>query len=76
MDIKELKILDIKNGNVKNSSSGSTKVTSAPVGIPKGESRCVEKMNSPQLCSKSYGERHPDTPGQSKGFRRRHNSCE
>lgn len=75
IDIKELKILDIRNGNARNSSSASAKVSSAPVAVPKGDPRSVEKLNSPQHCSKSYGERHLDVPGQPKGFRRRHNSC-
>lgn len=75
IDIKELKILDIRNGNARNSSSASTKLSSAPVAVPKGDPRSVEKLNSPQHCSKSYGERHLDVPGQPKGFRRRHNSC-
>lgn len=29
-----------------------------------------------QQCSKSYMDRHVETLTQSKGFRRRHNSCE
>lgn len=75
MDIKELKILDIRNGNARNGSSSSMKMSSAPVAVPRADPRCVEKVNSPQHCSKSYGERHLDVPGQPKGFRRRHNSC-
>lgn len=75
MDIKELKILDIRNGNARNGSSSSMKVSSAPVAVPRGDPRCVEKVNSPQHCSKSHGERHLDVPGQPKAFRRRHNSC-
>lgn len=75
MDIKELKILDIRNGNARNGSSSSMKMGSAPVAVPRGDPRCVENVNSPQHCSKSYGERHLDVPGQPKGFRRRHNSC-
>lgn len=71
MDIKELKILDIRNG----STSASAHVGSAPVAVPKGDPRSLESVNSPQHCSKSYGERHLEVPGQSKGFRRRHNSC-
>ncbi|TMS05420.1 Enhancer of mRNA-decapping protein 3 [Larimichthys crocea] len=69
IDIKELKILDIRNGNARNSSTKS-----APVAVPKSDPRSVDKLNSPQHCSKSYGERHLDVPGQPKAFRRRHNS--
>lgn len=75
MDIKELKILDIRNGNARNSTSAPAHVGSAPVAVPKGDPRSMESVNSPQHCSKSYGERHLDVPGQPKGFRRRHNSC-
>lgn len=50
-------------------------MSSAPVAVPKVDPRSVDKVNSPQHCSKSYGERHLDVPGQPKGFRRRHNSC-
>lgn len=76
MDIKELKILDIRIGNARNSTSASAHVGSAPVAVPKGsDPRSMENVNSPQHCSKSYGERHLDVPGQPKGFRRRHNSC-
>lgn len=50
-------------------------MSSAPVAVPKVDPRSVEKVNSPQHCSKSYGERHLDVPGQPKAFRRRHNSC-
>ncbi|KAF3854984.1 hypothetical protein F7725_023039 [Dissostichus mawsoni] len=74
IDIKELKILDITIGNARNSSSASTKVSSAPVAVPKGDPRSAANLNSPQHCSKSQGERHVDIPGQPKGFRRRHNS--
>ncbi|CAG08737.1 unnamed protein product, partial [Tetraodon nigroviridis] len=74
MDIKELKILDIRNGNARNSTSASAYVGSAPVAVPKGDPRPMENVNSPQHCSKSYGDRHLDVPGQPKGFRRRHNS--
>lgn len=74
IDIKELKILDISNGNAKTNTFASAKV-STPVAVPKADPRSVEKLNSPQHCSKSYGERHLDVPGQPKGFRRRHNSC-
>lgn len=75
IDIKDLKILDISNGNVRISSTESTKLSSMPVAVPKGDPRSVEKVSSPQHCSKSYGDRHLDIPGQPKGFRRRHNSC-
>lgn len=75
MDIKELKILNFRNGNARNTSSAATKVSSPPVAVPKGDPRPVEHVNSPQHCSKSYGERHLDILGQPKGFRRRHNSC-
>lgn len=76
MDIKELKILDIRNGTARSGAPASAHVGSAPVAVPKGDPRSVENVNSPQHCSKSYGERHLDVPGQPKGFRRRHNSCE
>lgn len=75
MDIKELKILDIRNGNARKSTSASAHVGSAPVAVPKGDPRLMENVTSPQHCSKSYGERHLDVPGQPKAFRRRHNSC-
>ena len=75
MDIKELKILDISNGCAVNSASVSSKPSSAPVAVPKGDPRAQGRLNSPQHCSKSYGERHLDVPGQPKAFRRRHNSC-
>ncbi|XP_030645624.1 enhancer of mRNA-decapping protein 3 [Chanos chanos] len=97
MDIKELKILDIRNGSsgngimqrsIADSSSSSAvrgghgskasiaPVNSAPVNVPgKPELKTQEGGASPlQHCSKSYGERHVDMSGQSKGFRRRHNS--
>ncbi|KAJ8407800.1 hypothetical protein AAFF_G00268440 [Aldrovandia affinis] len=93
MDIKELKILEIRNGgsqvgvadagpassgqygrNGRGGPSGGP-VSSAPVAVPrKGELRSLEGLTSPQQCSKSYGERHPEAQGQAKGFRRRHNS--
>ncbi|KAJ8252227.1 hypothetical protein COCON_G00215390 [Conger conger] len=88
MDIKELKILDIRNGgsqvgvadsgcygrNGRGGVSGAP-AGSAPVAVPrKGELRSQEGLSSPQQCSKSYGERHLEAPGQTKGFRRRHNS--
>ena len=76
MDIKELKILDIGNGCAPlNSPSVSSKTNSAPVAVPKVDPRAQGRLNSPQHCSKSYGERHLDVPGQPKAFRRRHNSC-
>ncbi|XP_077568309.1 enhancer of mRNA-decapping protein 3 [Stigmatopora nigra] len=71
IDIKDLKILEIRNGTAQISASFSTKTSSAPVAVPKGDSRTVEIVNSPQHCSKSFGDRHLDVP---KGFRRRHNS--
>ncbi|CAL8359444.1 unnamed protein product [Lota lota] len=74
MDIKELKILDIRNGCAVNSPSVSSKISSTPVAMPKGDPRAQGRLNSPQHCSKSYGERHLDVPGQPKAFRRRHNS--
>ncbi|XP_056138002.1 enhancer of mRNA-decapping protein 3 [Lampris incognitus] len=74
MDIRELKILDIRNGNPGNCSSVSTKGNSAPVAVPRDDQRAQERLNSPQHYSKSYGDRHLDVPVQPKGFRRRHNS--
>nr|XP_057942425.1 enhancer of mRNA-decapping protein 3 [Doryrhamphus excisus]XP_057942426.1 enhancer of mRNA-decapping protein 3 [Doryrhamphus excisus] len=71
IDIKELKILDIRNGSTQSSFLVSTNASSAPVAVPKGDPRTVDAVNSPQYFSKSYGERHLDVP---KGFRRRHNS--
>ncbi|XP_049579392.1 enhancer of mRNA-decapping protein 3 isoform X2 [Syngnathus scovelli] len=38
IDIKDLKILEIRNGNTQNNSSVSTKTSSAPVAVPKGSS--------------------------------------
>ncbi|MBN3314075.1 EDC3 protein, partial [Atractosteus spatula] len=86
MDIKELKILEIPGssagGQPDSSSSGHSGrsaraagvPSSAPMAVPrKGELRTQEGFNSPQQCSKSYGERHLDA-SQAKGFRRRHNS--
>ncbi|KAL4613210.1 enhancer of mRNA-decapping protein 3 [Arapaima gigas] len=92
MDIKELKILDIRNGSssggglvqggVANSNctehktggGGREALSSNPVAVPlRAELRSHEVLTSPQQCSKSYGERHLEAPGQ-KGFRRRHNS--
>lgn len=96
MDIKELKILEIRNGSngitkrsVPESSSSITGYTgrkdkgggnsggnSAPVNVPKAEPRLRDGGMSPsQHYSKSYVERHVELAGQSKGFRRRHNSC-
>ncbi|KAM9808293.1 enhancer of mRNA-decapping protein 3 [Neosynchiropus ocellatus] len=72
IDIKELKILDIRYGKTQRGFMSA--FNSAPVPVPKGDRKTVEHGNSPQLCSKSYGERHLDVPGQHKGFRRRHNS--
>ncbi|CAL9696817.1 unnamed protein product [Knipowitschia caucasica] len=72
IDIKDLKILDFGKGSTKNGTSAKTNTT--PVAVPKGDPRTVEKVNSPQHFSKSYGERHQDVPGQPKGFRKRHNS--
>ncbi|XP_054645579.1 enhancer of mRNA-decapping protein 3-like [Dunckerocampus dactyliophorus] len=71
IDIKELKILDIRNGSNQNSFLVSTSANSTPVAVPKGDPRTVDAVNSPQHFSKSYGERHLDVP---KGFRRKHNS--
>jgi len=71
IDIKELKILDIRNDNARTNSATSTKISSLSVAVPKGDPRSVEKLNSPQQCSKS----HLDALGQLKEFRRRHNSC-
>lgn len=57
---------------------GGAPVNSAPVTVPnKTEPKLQEGGLSPvPHYSKSYGERHMDMAGQSKGFRRRHNSCE
>ncbi|XP_061773701.1 enhancer of mRNA-decapping protein 3-like isoform X2 [Nerophis ophidion] len=71
IDIKDLKILDIRNGNAQTSSSVSTNSKSNPVAVPKGDLRTVDTGNSPQSFAKSYGDRHLEVP---KGFRRRHNS--
>lgn len=95
MDIKELKILEIRNGSngvtkrsVPESGSsvtgctgrkdkvGGNGVNSVPVNVPKAEPRLQDGGMSPsQHYSKSYVERHAEIAGQSKGFRRRHNSC-
>lgn len=95
MDIKELKILEIRNGSngvtkrsVPESGSsvtgytgrkdkgGGNGVNIAPVNVPKAEPRLHDGGVSPsQHYSKSYVERHVEIAGQSKGFRRRHNSC-
>ncbi|XP_076026484.1 enhancer of mRNA-decapping protein 3 isoform X2 [Genypterus blacodes] len=64
MDIKDLKFLDC-SGRVGNSSSASTKVSSAAVQVPKGDPRSVDKVSSPQHCSKSHGDRHLEVPGSS-----------
>ncbi|XP_062856119.1 enhancer of mRNA-decapping protein 3 [Trichomycterus rosablanca] len=99
MDIKELKILEIRhcsNGVAKQSGPNmtvtaagytgrkdkgggcgvtSTQVSSVPVSVPKAEPRTRDGGMSPsQHYSKSYVERQVDMTGQSKGFRRRHNS--
>ncbi|KAF6716865.1 Enhancer of mRNA-decapping protein 3 [Oryzias melastigma] len=74
IDIKELKILEIKNGSVKNTPTASAKGSRTPVAVPKSDARGAEKMNSPQQYSRSFGERQLDALGQPKGFRRRHNS--
>lgn len=96
MDIKDLKILEIRNGSngvtkrsVPESGSsvtgytgrkdkgGGNGVNSAPVNVPKAEPRLQDGGMSPsQHYSKSYVERHAEMAVQSKGFRRRHNSCE
>lgn len=58
---------------------GGVPVNSAPMTVPnKTEPKLQEGGVSPvPHYSKSYGERHMDNmAGQSKGFRRRHNSCE
>uniref|UniRef100_A0AAY4D702 Enhancer of mRNA-decapping protein 3 n=1 Tax=Denticeps clupeoides TaxID=299321 RepID=A0AAY4D702_9TELE len=62
---------------VRNSKSADAPVCSAPVAVPgRAEPRSSEGQTSPhQHCSKSYGERHLDLANQTKGFRRRHNSC-
>lgn len=55
---------------------GGSGVNSAPVNVPKAEHRLRDGGMSPsQHYSKSYVERHVEMAGQSKGFRRRHNSC-
>lgn len=54
---------------------GGSGVNSAPVNLPKAEPRFHDESVSPsQHYSKSYVERHVELAGQSKGFRRRHNS--
>lgn len=52
--------------------------SSAPQNIPKRtDTKNQDIIISPQQqCSKSYMDRHVETLTQSKGFRRRHNSCE
>lgn len=57
--------------------SGSS--TSAPQNIPRRtDVKSQDVAISPQQhqCSKSYMDRHMESLNQSKGFRRRHNSCE
>ncbi|XP_076125055.1 enhancer of mRNA-decapping protein 3 [Alosa pseudoharengus] len=56
--------------------AGGALVGSTPMVVPgRVEQRAGEGHGSPQQpCSKSYGERHMDMAGQTKGFRRRHNS--
>ncbi|KAG2471273.1 EDC3 protein, partial [Polypterus senegalus] len=87
MDIKELKILEIPGSshgiqsdslplahNSRNA-KGTVIPSTAPVAVPrKDEVKTQEGFNSPQQCSKSYGERHFEAFTQAKGFRRRHNS--
>lgn len=100
MDIKDLKILNIRNGSSGNSitqrsvsdmvasggfggrsgggaRSAGAPASSAPMAVPgRVEHRAGDGHGSPQQhCSKSYGEKHMDVVGQTKGFRRRHNSC-
>lgn len=100
MDIKDLKILNIRNGSSGNgitqrsvsdmaapggfggrsgggARSAGAPASSTPMAVPgRVEQRAVDGHASPQQhCSKSYGEKHMDTAGQTKGFRRRHNSC-
>lgn len=56
-----------------------TSSSSAPQAIPRRtELKNQEVVISPQQqqCSKSYIDRHMESLNQSKGFRRRHNSCE
>lgn len=65
--------MDIRNGSARNGIS--TKSGSTPVAVPKDDPRSMEKVNSPQHCSKNHVERHMDVPGQPKAFRNRHNSC-
>ncbi len=97
MDIKDLKILEIRksstevpkqNGPDINSTltlhggrkdkGGGAPVNITPVMVPnKTEPKTQEGGVSPvPHYSKSYGERHMDMAVQSKGIRRRHNSCE
>ncbi|XP_038874170.1 enhancer of mRNA-decapping protein 3-like [Salvelinus namaycush] len=72
MDIKELKVLDIVSGR-----GVVVPKSSDPVSVPhRGQHKTQDRLSSPQqLCSKSYGDKHLDGPGQPRGFRRRHNSC-
>uniref|UniRef100_A0A8C7DDI0 Enhancer of mRNA-decapping protein 3 n=2 Tax=Oncorhynchus kisutch TaxID=8019 RepID=A0A8C7DDI0_ONCKI len=71
VDIKELKVLDIVSGR-----GGVVPKSSDPVSVPhRGHHKTQDRLASPQQqCSKSYGDKHLEVPGQSKGFRRRHNS--
>lgn len=53
--------------------SAGVPVSSTPMAVP---GRAGDGHGSPQQhCSKSYVEKHLDAAGQTKGFRRRHNSC-
>ncbi|XP_010881942.1 enhancer of mRNA-decapping protein 3 [Esox lucius] len=71
MDIKELKLLHIVS-----SKDGMGLKSSAPVAVPRqGDYNTSETLASPQQqCSKSFGDKHLEVPGQPKAFRRRHNS--
>ncbi|XP_055789073.1 enhancer of mRNA-decapping protein 3 [Salvelinus fontinalis] len=71
VDIKELKVLDIVSGR-----GVVVPKSSDPVSVPhRGQHKTQDRLSSPQqLCSKSYGDKHLDGPGQPGGFRRRHNS--
>ena len=57
--------------------TGGGPTNSTPMVVPsRAEQKAVEGHGSPQQPgAKSYGERHADAAGQTKGFRRRHNSC-
>ncbi|XP_012697000.1 enhancer of mRNA-decapping protein 3 [Clupea harengus] len=56
--------------------TGGGPTNSTPMVVPsRAEQKAVEGHGSPQQPgAKSYGERHADAAGQTKGFRRRHNS--